>query len=415
MRADLIPGLTFPEHFTIELPLSKSVVARQLLLEYVYNRPLQQYASAVEGDFSCEDIRVLYRALSLLEKCRGHSSSEVLHLESGESGTAYRFLLVLALFEARPLTLHYAPRMRERLKASDFAPFLRLGAVIQHKPELCQTSITPAPLRSGSLSSHDWSSSQYLSALLLTEPLHPAPIHLDIDTATPSYSYIRLTQAMLQSSLARSGSFPLERDWSAASFWYLLMALHPEIRTIAFPGLLIDSAQPDVALDTFFTPFGVGMQTGAPLLSRQTPCLTSSPLSFDLRQNLDLFTPLVTVAVAHQQPFLIEGTAPLRLKESDRIESTLTNLGQIGAEGFIVSEDSAAWSGGFSALHRQLVPRGTHALQPSFEAYQDHRIAMAMAALATALPAGAMVTGLQSASKSYPAFISQLLNLGSLR
>lgn len=415
MKAQLIPPLTFPEHFAVELPLSKSVVARQLLLAYVYNRPLQQYASAVEGDFSCEDIRVLYRALRLLEEGRGRSSSEVVHLESGESGTAFRFLLVLALFESRPITLHYAARMRERLQASDFLPFLRLGALIQHQPELCQTSITPAPLRSGSVSSHDWHSSQYLSALLLTEPLHPLPIHLDIDAKAPSYSYIRLTQAMLRSQVVHPGAWSLERDWSAASFWYLLMALHLEIRSIAFSGLLPDSIQPDVDLDAFFAPFGVGLEADEPLLSRHTPYLPSAPLQYDLRQNLDLFTPLVTTAVAYQQPFLITGTALLRIKESDRIESTLTNLGSVGAEGFRVAEDSVGWSGDFAPADGLLVPRGTNAFQPSFEAYQDHRIAMAMAALATALPSGAWVSGLQAAEKSYPAFISQLLSLGCSR
>ena len=411
MATQLIPQLSFPAHFAIELPLSKSIVARNLLLEYAYHRPLQQYATAVKGDFSCEDISVLYEALVTLQANRGATKSDIVHLYSGESGTAYRFLLVTALFEPHPTALHYAPRLKERIQSKDFLPFQKLGAKIEHRPELCQTLITPAPLRPGSVCSGDWDSSQYLSALLLTQPLHTVPLQINLDSTAPSYSYIRLTEAVMHSKEQHTTSTLLERDWSAASFWYLLMSLHPEIQSITFPDLQHDSAQPDVALNSFFQAFGLQFSPKGKL-TRHDSANTSTDLHIDLTQNLDLFSPLLSAAVLHDRPIQITGIQNLRIKESDRIQSTLDNLQAIGANDFQVESNRLIWHPNQERRLQESVPRGTSQSIPDLDAYGDHRIAMTMATIATSLPYGAHLSGIESIQKSYPQFLSQLLGLG---
>ena len=100
---------------------------------------------------------------------------------------------------------------------------------------------------------------------------------------------------------------------------------------------------------------------------------------------------VAALAAAAEGVTTITGTARLRLKESDRIETTCNMIRAIGgtAEG---SDDCITVTGGLGLPVSAVDSAG------------DHRIAMAAAILAIAAKADVTVNGAECVKKSYPAF-----------
>ena len=96
----------------------------------------------------------------------------------------------------------------------------------------------------------------------------------------------------------------------------------------------------------------------------------------------------------------ITHAARLRIKESDRLSSTATELNRIGAD--------------IEELPEGLIIRGKKALKggASVDSWNDHRIAMALAVAATACKEPIELTGYEAVRKSYPSFWQDYKALG---
>jgi 3-phosphoshikimate 1-carboxyvinyltransferase len=113
---------------------------------------------------------------------------------------------------------------------------------------------------------------------------------------------------------------------------------------------------------------------------------------------LDEIPVLAAVAMATDEPFVVEDAGELRHKESDRISGVCRMLAAFGgqveerADGFILQPPERIRAGRFDA-------RG------------DHRMAMAAAVLALAADDESVIEGGEAVNSSFPAFLETLRRL----
>jgi 5-enolpyruvylshikimate-3-phosphate synthase len=96
----------------------------------------------------------------------------------------------------------------------------------------------------------------------------------------------------------------------------------------------------------------------------------------------------------------LTGIHHARVKESDRISDLRKELLKVGAR---VSETRDALT---------IEPRTTYKNGQLLDSHHDHRLAMAFTVLG--LKIGCRVEGIESSKKSYPAFVSDMKDLGAL-
>ena len=113
---------------------------------------------------------------------------------------------------------------------------------------------------------------------------------------------------------------------------------------------------------------------------------------------IDEIPVLAAIAPFSEQGIEVRDARELRVKESDRIASLVTNLRKMGAE-VEEREDGVKIPGG-QVLH------GTE-----LESFGDHRIAMAFAVAALRAEGDTLIQDAESASISYPAFFENLEEL----
>ena len=264
-------------------------------------------------------------------------------------------------------------------------------------------------------------SSQYISALLMLSPYGPGGggMHLYLTGAVGSRPYIDMTLALMRRFGAdctaegdtihvgptpyQSTDYVIEADWSAASYWYALVALAPAGSEITLPGLRRESLQGDQAIADMMTHFGVTTTFLADgiRLQQQPLAPAAELLALDFTNCPDLAQTIAVVAAALAVPVALTGLESLRIKETDRIAALQAELAKFGVALRNVLHDSF-----------QIESQGLVVANQSVATYHDHRMAMAFAPLALRGPlhieAPAVVR------KSYPQFWNELARAGFL-
>ncbi len=399
---------------TIVLPASKSLSNRALLLCAMSGNGSQCIRPS-----DCDDTFVMQRALDL----------RPFTVDIMAAGTAMRFLT--AYFAATPGEKHVltgTPRMLERPIGVLVDALRQLGADIRYEgregfPPL---HICGKRLRGGTLWLPANVSSQYVSALLMTAPLMEEGLRLELEGEIVSRPYIDMTLALMKQFGAQAAwtsaaevrvepqpyaggiSYTVESDWSAASYWYELLALsRDEEARIVLPYLTPGSLQGDAAVSTFFAPLGVSTQFGehegqpAAVLTRtpHTALPEGHVLELDLVDQPDLAQTLVVTCAMLHRPFRFTGLRSLRIKETDRISALQNELEKFG----IALEATADCE-----LHIFNYPdNAPHYNGTPIATYNDHRMAMAFAPAALRCDALAIADA-EVVSKSYPHFWEDL-------
>ncbi len=337
----------------IQLPISKSIANRQLILHAMQGKPC--LLACDETDL-CDDVLLLHDALVELQTSKPQNL-KTLHLQN--CGTAMRFLTAFcAVQDGLEVVLTGTERMQERpigqlvhalrsvgaqidyLDKEDFPPLRIQGKALERKPIVFPTG----------------DSSQFVSALLL--------VGFPVETNDNS-PYIEMTRRLIDTT------YPLERDWSAASYWYEYVALYGG--EIFFPDLHLNSLQGDKCVAYIFEPIGVHtIETPQGIRIKRLNTL-QSPFEYPLNFSAfpDLYPAVYMTCHALGITLQATGTERLLHKESNRLKA-------------------------FEQLK-------THSSQ--LTAYSDHRIAMAL------LVAGYQVDDIACISKSYPQFVKQLCNI----
>ena len=194
---------------------------------------------------------------------------------------------------------------------------------------------------------------------------------------------------------ARTRPFTVESDWSAASYWYELVALSPdENASVSLAGLSRYSMQGDSRVAEFFNNLGVHTAyTDSGVRLTKQPLPAAPFLQLDLSEQPDLAQTLVVTCAMLRVPFHFTGLQSLRIKETDRIAALSTELEKFGVSLQTRSGGELLWDG--------------HAGEPfvflQVDTYDDHRMAMAFAPCALRYP-GLTINNPEVVSKSYPRF-----------
>ncbi len=399
---------------TIVLPASKSLSNRALLLCAMSGNGSQCLRPS-----DCDDTLVMQRALN----------NRPYTIDIMAAGTAMRFLT--AYFAATPGEEHVltgTPRMLERPIGVLVEALRQLGADIRYEghegfPPL---HISGKRLRGGTLRLPASVSSQYVSALLMTAPLMEEGLRLQLEGEIVSRPYIDMTLSLMKQFGAKAAwtsatevivepspytdgvTYTVESDWSAASYWYELMALsRDEQACIVLPYLTPNSLQGDSAVSTYFAPLGVATrfeevdgQPAAVLTRNAAQALPEGEvLELDLVDQPDLAQTFVVTCAMLRRPFRFTGLRSLRIKETDRISALQNELKKFGIDLEATTD---------CELH--IFNYADHA--PRYDGtpiatYNDHRMAMAFAPAALRCE-GVSIADPEVVSKSYPHFWEDL-------
>lgn len=242
-------------------------------------------------------------------------------------------------------------------------------------------------------------SSQYISGLLMALPALHGRSEIRLTTKVQSAPYIEMTLDTLRKfgvvwkGSVEEGYFTIhgpiafkassviepEGDWSSAAFWVSAKSLGADI---VVKGLQSDSTQGDKVICDLCTMVG----NGATVNVEDVP---------------DLVPVLSVVCALREGCTTLTGTARLRLKESDRVQSVTEMINRLGGQA-IGYDDSIVIEG------KGVVKGGT------VDSYGDHRIAMAAAIAGCFSQEGVTVLNPYVTDKSYPGFYEDLRSLGGM-
>ena len=370
--------------FLIGLPLSKSVRARELVLDALAGEKIE-----IEDDN--DDIFVLSRAL---KQCKEHSMQlgVDVELDLHHSGTALRFLTAYCAVSEGEFVLRGSQRLCERPMKPLVDALLAMGADISYvdKEGFAPLRIKGKRLRGGRVRLDASVSSQFASALMLITDKVDGGVEIEYEGDVASKSYISLTQDVIEkyeSGVRYSG----ERDGSSATLWYAMMAVlkRGEFR---FLGLSLDSVQPDRAIVKVFEKLGVKTKEIEGGVAIEWSGCKVDKLELNCENMPDAVMYIVVAACLLGVDFEISGVETLRVKESDRIGALLNEMRKCG---YVLKYDEMGricWLG----------ERCEGAEVSYINTYNDHRIAMSMSVMG--LTREIMIDNPNVVNKSYPNF-----------
>lgn len=335
-------------------------------------------------------------------------------LDCGESGSTLRFLIPLCALGQTPITLVGAPRLFARPLDVYEEIFAGQGLAFQ----LSATGLTlQGPLRSGTFALRGDVSSQFISGLLFALPLLPKDSKLEIVPPFESCSYVELTRQAQALFGVRStwqndhtlhipggqrytaAACTVEGDWSQGAVPAVVAALRGGI---GITGLSAESAQGDKAILEILRRCGAGVEWQGETL-RVTPPVNGlvSSGDIDLADCPDLGPILCALAAFCRGDTRLVNAGRLRIKESDRIASMQQELGKMGIPA-TSTEDTVTITGAASIQPNALT-----------QSHNDHRVVMALCAVALGAGVALCIGEAQAINKSWPSFFEDFAQLGA--
>lgn len=389
---------------SVKLPASKSICNRALILNALSYSPYD-----IQNLSDCDDTEVMVKALNSNER----------DFDIKAAGTAMRFLTAFLSKVVGEWTITGTERMKNRPIKILVDALNALGAKVEYmeKEGYPPLRIFGSALQGGEILLAGGVSSQYISALLMIAPLMENGLTLHLEGNIISKPYINLTlQLMAQYGVKAewNGStikvrpqeynpipFTVESDWSAASYWYAMMALSRNAE-IELLGLFKNSLQGDSTGAKLFAQLGVGTtftERGV-LLRRNGNSIKK--LNYNFVNEPDLAQTFVVACVLMNTPFRFTGLQSLKIKETDRIEALKAELRKLGYLLTDSNDSILEWNG----------ERCEPEEHPVIATYEDHRMAMAFAPAALVRPEGIEIADPEVVSKSYPHFWEDLKAAG---
>lgn len=389
---------------SIQLPASKSISNRALILNALSYSPYP-----VQNIARCDDTDVMVKALN----------SNSCDFDIKAAGTAMRFLTAFLSKIVGEWTITGTERMKNRPIKLLVDALNSLGARIEYieKEGYPPLRIFGSALQGGEISLAGGVSSQYISALLMIAPLMENGLTLNLEGNIISRPYINLTLQLMEQFGVKATwkgqtirilpqeyqpiRFTVESDWSAASYWYSMMALSKNA-DMELLGLFKNSLQGDAAGAKLFAQLGVGTVFTNRGVQLKYNGNMAKKLIYDFVNEPDLAQTFVVTCVLLNIPFRFTGLQSLKIKETDRIEALKTELRKLGYLLADSNDSILEWNG----------ERCEPDADPVIATYEDHRMAMAFAPAALVLPQGIQIADPGVVTKSYPGYWEDLQKAG---
>ena len=338
--------------------------------------------------------------------------------DAQDAGTSFRFLTSFLAIKKEHVVLSGTERMKQRpvkvlvdalnkigaeilyLENEGFPPIYVKGKINQVKNKLD----IPGDI-----------SSQYISSLLLIAPLLEKGIEINIEEPFYSRPYVNMTLNLMNSFGIKSavkgnkisiknqefssGSYIVEPDWSAASYWYSILSISDNINNLTLQGLKKKSNQGDSVISELMKSFGVNTQYKEDGIVLTKIKLDTEEIELDFRDCPDLAQTILVVAAYHKIKLKVSGVESLKIKETDRLLAMKNELKKIGCDFY---EEGNYWI--LEKRRREIDD------ELSIDTYKDHRMAMAFAPLAS--KKSMIINDPDVVVKSYPTYWEDLKKVG---
>lgn len=359
----------------IQVIPSKSIAHRYLICAAFSDNPTQLICPETNRDIEATVDCLNALGAQIRRTDSGYEISpvslipETATLNCCESGSTLRFMLPIAGALGVDATFQMAGRLPERPLSPLWEEMERMGCTLTRPT--ADTIRCTGKLKAGEYKIDGGVSSQFITGLLFAQCLIPGETDLELTGQIESMPYINLTLAAQRLFGGRHfhspGTVAVEGDWSNGAFWLAAKALGSELDV---RNLNPDSFQGDRA---------------------------SSSILKDLKDNIVIdarnipdLVPILSVVAGANQGAVFTNIQRLRLKESDRVASTIAMIQNLGGKAAEVGGHLVVWGTGFTG--------GT------VDSVNDHRIAMAAAIAATVCKEDVTILGAECVKKSYPKF-----------
>lgn len=402
----------------VKLPASKSISNRALVISAMAASATGTAPVLPDNLSDCDDTAVIVSALQ--------DMPEVIDIKA--AGTAMRFMTAyLTILDGQTHILTGTERMKHRPIRILVDALRQLGAQIEYVGEegFPPLRITGKTLSGGKLSIPGNVSSQYISALLMIGATMQKGLTLTLTGDIVSRPYIDLTLCTMRDYGAEvewvsvdtitvspkayePREYFVESDWSAASYWYQLMALYCSDKcSVQLQGVMDGSRQGDSQVKYMFSMLGV--KTTFATEEKLVPTTAALSyhgaklprLDYDFTHQPDLAQTMIATCLACGIPFYFRGLASLKIKETDRIEAMKTEMRRLGFILYDYNDSELRWDG----ERCEVEPNA------EVQTYEDHRMAMAIAPMAVIL-GSLVINNPEVVSKSYPSYWDNLRQIG---
>ena len=317
---------------------------------------------------------------------------DVSDINVNDSGSTLRFLLPLVSFLSQKTNVKCTGRLQDR-PIKELMDQLKLSGLTFSEDKLPFTV-------DGTFHKIDFEfpgdvSSQYISAIMMIAPLIGG-CEIKLTSQLESTGYIKITQECLRlfgveseilwdkvivesGALKSPGEIIVEGDWSNAAFFLCANELGADINV---QNLNMDSVQADRKI----------VELLEKINKNRDYC------EIDISQTPDLFVILAVVLSQKCDKSVLKNAKRLRLKESDRIQSTYDMLKSFGVNCDIEGDNLVIYK---SEMKPAVI-----------NSFDDHRIVMA-AAIVSIITKEVEIKDWQAVKKSYPSFFDEIERLGS--
>ena len=358
---------------------------------------MKQLGAQIHLDFNALNNRFVANILGINEPAAGP-----LTIDCNESGSTARFLIPFFHMTQNKVTFKGAEGLMKR----PFGPYLGLfeSQKIQFESNFGALPITVSGRwQPGEYELVGNVSSQFITGLLFMLPLLEGDSQIKIKPPFESMDYVKLTISCLKRfgieiewknelTLGVKGNqsyqpsdYWIEGDYSQAAFWLVANAIGSQIEV---KGLNAESEQGDKRIIEIIE--NVTLHSAS-----------EDYIAIDVSQCPDLVPIIAVLCTVKSGLFRITGAERVRIKESNRLLAIASELNKLGA---LISETDD----GLEIVGNRQLTGGI------VEAWQDHRIAMALAIAATCANGEVTILGKDSVNKSYPEFWKDYRALGGV-
>ncbi len=304
-----------------------------------------------------------------------------------ESGSTLRFLLPVVGSLGVDGTFLMEGRLPQRPLSPLWEEMERMGCRLTRPTE--NTIRCQGRLSAGDYFIDGSVSSQFITGLLLALSLMDRESSLNITGKVESRPYIDLTRQAISlfgadpdhpgaQRFHSPDQLTVEGDWSNGAFFLAGNRLNPDSH-IEIHGLHSESVQGDRAAAYWI-----------PRLCRENCTIDASDIP-------DL-VPILSIVAASGHGAVFTNIQRLRIKESDRVSSTIAMIHNLGGSAEATDEKLTVYATGF--------------IGGIVDACNDHRIAMSAAIASTVCQKNVIILGAECVKKSYPRFWEEFSRLG---
>ncbi len=366
-------------------------------------------------------------------------------VDVGNAGTVLRFVPPVAALTRADAEFSGDPRISQRPVTPLLAALTGFGAVIADggRGAAPFTVHGRGELAGGTVTLDASASSQLVSGLLLAAPRFGKGAEIRHEgPPVPSAPHLAMTVAMLRAAGAQVTADDRRRDGSApgaavVNRWRVLpgalrprrLDIEPDLSSAApflaaalvaggtvtiadWPACSLQAASQILAVLTAMggqcsarpsaagagTAGGNGNGSGSETAVGSGMTVTGSGrirgVTADLRDVAELTPVLTALAALADSPSRFTGIGHLRAHETDRLAALAAEISALGGEVTELADGLA------------VTPRPLRAGVAPFRTYDDHRLVMAAAVLALAVP-GLRIAGAATVAKTFPGFTSQ--------